>query len=61
MGGALEILVDRMRRGIYVDATVGAPRVAYRECIKRRLSEGDLSVINPSLNHGVANSSMVTE
>jgi elongation factor G len=31
----LEILVDRMRREFNVDATVGAPQVAYRECIKK--------------------------
>ena len=31
----LEILVDRMRREFKVDATVGAPQVAYRETISR--------------------------
>ena len=31
----LEILVDRMRREFGVEANVGAPQVAYRECIKK--------------------------
>ena len=31
----LEIIVDRMRREFGVDANVGAPQVAYRECIKK--------------------------
>jgi elongation factor G len=31
----LEILVDRMRREFKVDATVGAPQVAYRETISK--------------------------
>ncbi len=32
----LEIIVDRMRREFKVEATVGAPQVAYRETITRR-------------------------
>lgn len=37
----LDIIVDRMRREFNVDATVGAPQVAYRECIKKAVeSEG---------------------
>ena len=35
----LEILVDRMRREFNVDATVGAPQVAYRECIKKSVEQ----------------------
>jgi elongation factor G len=31
----LEIIVDRLRREFGVDANVGAPQVAYRECIKQ--------------------------
>jgi elongation factor G len=31
----LEILVDRMKREFSVEANVGAPQVAYRECIKK--------------------------
>jgi elongation factor G len=31
----LEILVDRMRREFGVEANVGAPQVAYRECIRK--------------------------
>ena len=33
----LEILVDRMKREFRVDASVGAPQVAYRETIARRV------------------------
>ncbi len=33
----LEILVDRMKREFKVDANVGAPQVAYRETISRRV------------------------
>ncbi|MBM4189118.1 MAG: elongation factor G [Betaproteobacteria bacterium] len=37
----LEILVDRMKREFHVEANVGAPQVAYRECIKKAVeSEG---------------------
>ena len=37
----LDIIVDRMRREFNVDATVGAPQVTYRECIKKAVeSEG---------------------
>ena len=35
----LEILVDRMRREFSVEATVGAPQVAYRECIKKAVEQ----------------------
>jgi len=31
----LEIIVDRLKREFGVDANVGAPQVAYRECIKK--------------------------
>ena len=31
----LDIIVDRMRREFKVEATVGAPQVAYRETITR--------------------------
>ena len=34
----LEILVDRMLREFKVDATVGAPQVAYRETITKAAS-----------------------
>jgi elongation factor G len=33
----LEILIDRMRREFKVDANVGAPQVAYRETISKRV------------------------
>ncbi len=35
----LDIIVDRMRREFNVDATVGAPQVAYRECIKKSVEQ----------------------
>lgn len=35
----LDIIVDRMRREFGVDATVGAPQVAYRECIKKAVEQ----------------------
>ena len=35
----LEIIVDRMRREFNVDANVGAPQVAYRECIKKAVEQ----------------------
>ena len=34
----LEILVDRMRREFRVEATVGKPQVAYRETIRRKVT-----------------------
>ena len=35
----LEIIVDRMRREFSVDANIGAPQVAYRECIKKSVEQ----------------------
>ncbi len=35
----LEILVERMKREFGVDANVGAPQVAYRECIKKAVEQ----------------------
>ena len=35
----LEIIVDRMRREFNVEATVGAPQVAYRECIRKPVEQ----------------------
>ncbi|NMG76175.1 elongation factor G [Aromatoleum diolicum] len=35
----LEILVDRMRREFNVEATVGAPQVAYREAIRKAVEQ----------------------
>ena len=35
----LEIIVDRMRREFHVEANVGAPQVAYRECIKKSVEQ----------------------
>ena len=35
----LDIIVDRMRREFNVEANVGAPQVAYRECIKKSIEQ----------------------
>jgi len=35
----LEIIVDRMRREFSVEANIGAPQVAYRECIKKTVEQ----------------------
>ncbi len=35
----LEIIVDRLKREFGVDANVGAPQVAYRECIKKTVEQ----------------------
>ena len=35
----LEIIVDRMKREFGVEANVGAPQVAYRECIKKTVEQ----------------------
>ena len=35
----LEIIVDRMRREFNVEANIGAPQVAYRECIKKAVEQ----------------------
>ncbi|HBA67325.1 MAG TPA: elongation factor G, partial [Methylococcaceae bacterium] len=35
----LEIIVDRMKREFSVDANVGAPQVAYRETIRKRVEQ----------------------
>jgi elongation factor G len=35
----LEIIVDRMKREFGVEANVGAPQVAYRECIKKTIEQ----------------------
>ncbi len=35
----LEIIVDRLKREFGVDANVGAPQVAYRECIKKSVEQ----------------------
>jgi elongation factor G len=47
----LEILVDRMKREFKVDATVGAPQVAYKETITRP-AEGEGKYIKQTGGHG---------
>src|SRR5262247_2069769 len=48
----LEIIVDRMKREFGVEASVGAPQVAYRETIKRSLSEIEGKFIKQSGGRG---------
>jgi elongation factor G len=47
----LEIIVDRMKREFKVDATVGAPQVAYKETIKIP-AEGEGKYIKQTGGHG---------
>ena len=47
----LEILVDRMKREFKVEASVGAPQVAYKETIKA-MAEGEGKYIKQSGGHG---------
>lgn len=47
----LEIIVDRMKREMGVEATTGAPQVAYKETIKR-LAEGEGKYIRQSGGRG---------
>src|SRR3979411_1770138 len=37
----LEILVDRMRREVHVEANIGRPQVAYRETIRKKVEKVD--------------------
>jgi elongation factor G len=48
----LEILVERMRREFGVDASVGAPQVAYRESISSVCEESEGKFIRQSGGHG---------
>jgi elongation factor G len=47
----LEILVDRMKREFSVDATTGAPQVAYKETVKKN-SEGEGKYIRQTGGRG---------
>ena len=47
----LEIIVDRLLREFRVEATVGKPQVAYRECIRRR-SKGEGRYVRQTGGHG---------
>src|SRR5574338_1613996 len=44
----LEILVDRMKREFKVEANVGAPQVAYRETITRKVTDVEGKFIRQS-------------
>ena len=48
----LEILVERMRREFSVEASVGAPQVAYRESVKSVCEESEGKFIRQSGGHG---------
>ncbi|PRC92302.1 elongation factor G [Solimicrobium silvestre] len=48
----LEILVDRMKREFGVDATVGKPQVAYRETIRKQVSDVEGKFIKQSGGKG---------
>ncbi|OGO08989.1 MAG: translation elongation factor G [Chloroflexi bacterium RBG_13_60_9] len=48
----LEVLVERMRREFNVHATVGRPRVAYRESITRNVPKLEYRYIKQSGGHG---------
>ncbi|MGB7536906.1 MAG: elongation factor G [Anaerolineales bacterium] len=48
----LEVLVERMRREFNVHATVGRPRVAYRESITRTVPKQEYRYIKQSGGHG---------
>ncbi len=48
----LEILVDRMRREFGVEATVGAPQVAYRETIRKTVSDVEGKFVKQSGGRG---------
>ncbi len=47
----LEIIVDRLLREFRVEATVGKPQVAYRECIRRR-SKAEGRYVRQTGGHG---------
>jgi elongation factor G len=48
----LEILVDRMRREFKVEANVGAPQVAYRETIRKRVDKVEGKFVRQSGGKG---------
>ena len=47
----LEIIVDRLLREFRVEATVGKPQVAYKECIRRR-AKGEGRYVRQTGGHG---------
>jgi elongation factor G len=48
----LEILVDRMKREFKVDANVGRPQVAYRETVRRRVTDVEGKFVRQSGGRG---------
>ena len=47
----LEIIVDRLLREFRVEATVGKPQVAYKECI-RRAAKAEARYVRQTGGHG---------
>ena len=47
----LEIIVDRLLREIRVEATVGKPQVAYKECVRKR-AKGEARYVRQTGGHG---------
>ena len=47
----LEIIVDRLLREFHVEATVGKPQVAYKECV-RKPAKGEGRFVRQTVGHG---------
>ena len=47
----LEIIVDRLLREFRVEATVGKPQVAYKECVRKR-AKGEARYVRQTGGHG---------
>jgi len=56
----LEIIVDRMRREFNVEATVGKPQVAYRETIRKPVSDVEGKFVKQSGGRGQYGHAVVT-
>ncbi|SMP52509.1 elongation factor G [Noviherbaspirillum suwonense] len=56
----LEIIVDRMRREFNVEATVGKPQVAYRETIRKSVSDVEGKFVKQSGGRGQYGHAVVT-
>ena len=48
----LEILVDRMKREMGMDVTVGKPQVAYKETVTKKVEEVEVKYIKQTGGHG---------
>jgi elongation factor G len=56
----LEIIVDRMRREFNVEATVGKPQVAYRETVRKSVSDVEGKFVKQSGGRGQYGHAVVT-